>query len=184
MAGELISTTEFAKIKGVSPRAVRKAITDGRIHAERIDGNLFVDPDEALLEWEGNTLKAASVSHDFDSAVKQMEEIHPETGNRTFTLAETRMLKEFFSGYELRLKCQKMAGELIPVVQAQQEIDLALTRFKSSLQTLPQAFMSSSAHLVGTEIAIQQSEILEALIKKTLTNICDVEIEGAADESI
>lgn len=171
MSKRLVSSAELAQMKGVSPRAVRQAITDGRISGELVDGKYLLDAEQALKDWDANTAHPMSVVMDFDLASEQLAEIHPETGSRPCTLAEAKALKEFFQGFESKLKCMKMTGELIPLDRAKAEADILCSRIKSELSSLPQSFITHTAHVASYEIAKKQAEIIKELIKKILLNI-------------
>ena len=51
----LISPAEYSRQRGVTRMAVSKAMRDGRISYEVVDGKKMIDPEKADSEWEQNS---------------------------------------------------------------------------------------------------------------------------------
>lgn len=55
MAVTLVSQAEYARRRGVTPGAVKKAVDTGRITIVERDGKPMLDPEVADIQWEKNT---------------------------------------------------------------------------------------------------------------------------------
>ena len=89
-----LSQRAYAEHRGVSPRAVRRAIADNRIELLP-DGT--IDPERADREWEANT-----------DATKR-----PNTGASKLT--EVRTVKELKYAKLLDVKLQRETGKVVPL---------------------------------------------------------------------
>ena len=55
MENNLVSKSEYAKLRGCSPSAVTRAIREGRISTVAIDGSEMINPESADVQWQRNT---------------------------------------------------------------------------------------------------------------------------------
>jgi hypothetical protein len=119
-----LSIRAYARHRGVSHVAVKKAIDTGRIRLEP-DGT--IDPQRADLEWTRNTIatrkaastRAAPIAAESHSARPQDHETAAQalsTGGTTFLQART--VNEVVKAQTNKVRLAKLKGELVDRAQA------------------------------------------------------------------
>ncbi len=120
-----ISIRAYARSRGVSDTAVRKAIKTGRVTLEA-DGT--VDPDRADAEWQNNTDTAQQrksvgttqrpVPNEAIASVREAlgESLTPSAGGTTFLQARTA--NEVLKAQTNKVRLAKLKGELVDRAQA------------------------------------------------------------------
>lgn len=102
-----LSIRAYARQRGVSDAAVRKAIQSGRITAEA-DGT--IDPARADRDWQQHTqahLRRRGEGPTFDTGAREA------TGSGGATLVQARTANEVLKAQHHKLKLAKLKGELI-----------------------------------------------------------------------
>ena len=108
-----VSIREYARRRGVSDTAVRKAIKQGRITAEA-DGS--IDVEKANADWKRNTSTVRpKVKAVPKSAVEAVEETLKESGSYEggTTFMQARTANEVLKAQTGRVKLKQLKGELI-----------------------------------------------------------------------
>lgn len=104
-----LSRRAYAKHRGVSETAVRKAIQEGRIELEPNDK---IDPEKADAQWDQNTRKrSSSYSSDFGM----------DTGSsgQSTTYQQARTANEVYKAQTAKLELERLKGTLVDRKQAQ-----------------------------------------------------------------
>ncbi len=109
---KLVSLREFARIRGVSLKAVQKAIESGRITVEKENGLKGIDPDKANDDWDSSTDPAKQTTATRNGG--HGPEAAPQTvASRVY--ADSRAAKESFAAKMAKLEYELRAGSLAEV---------------------------------------------------------------------
>ncbi len=133
---ELINQSQYAKRRGVSREAVRKAIQDGRITL--IDGK--IDPAVADIQWEQNTNPAQRRSNPqlFSNAGVPAgidPDVPPEAS--VYNLATARAKREHFDAQMAEMRALRESGELVSASAVAASLTTATAQLRTALEMLP-----------------------------------------------
>ncbi|WNO10405.1 elements of external origin [Teredinibacter sp. KSP-S5-2] len=166
---ELLSNRQFAKLRGVSETAVRKAIKTGRITTE---ANGKIDPDKANREWEQNTNSAKRREQLNALARKDSPSGNTQVTNRQFEsqFQKARTANEVLKAQIGRIELQVLKGELI-------DRDKALRTIFKIARTERDAWLNWPARIaaqVAAELDIDEQQFyvaLEEQVRKQLATL-------------
>lgn len=144
--GELVSGREYARRRGVSHTAVRKAIESGRI-AEAVKAGK-IDVDIANAKWSANTDQAqqrdaaalrarSSAGQGAQGKLFEEKKEHPEQSKQAALFNTSKAVRESYRAKKERLETEKLEGSLVP----RAKVDAALFRkgrtVRDSILTVP-----------------------------------------------
>jgi phage terminase Nu1 subunit (DNA packaging protein) len=161
---KLLSLRGYARHRGVTLRAVQKAIESGRIQTTEKNGKVFIDADAADKRWAALTdpakqreqSKAADVSDD------ESDDSDDETlGHKEFFRAKTK--KEKYQARLAKLKYQQLSGKLIPADEVKTEWQKLIAIAKTRLLAVSSKARGRIPHLTAGDIATIDEEIRAAL---------------------
>jgi hypothetical protein len=175
-----LSRRAYAKHRGVSEMAVRKAISAGRISVEPDD---TIDPVKADAQWARNTgarsgaiLKPIPASAAEAVAETLRESGEPQMSQGQMTYASARTANEIVKAQERRVRLQKLRGELVDRSKATTAV-FALARKERDawLQWPSRCSALMAAELQADPHKMQQ--VLEAYVRQHLAELAGVELE-------
>ncbi|MAW05273.1 MAG: hypothetical protein CL918_01820 [Deltaproteobacteria bacterium] len=157
-----IKLAEFAKIKNISPQAVRKAIKHGRlvqsISKER--GGYLIDTDIAEREWSQNTNL---------SQVRSAQDINRNRGPAVPSngsipdYSEARAYAEQYKANLLELEFKEKAGELVKVEEVKKATYRTNRVFRDAVLNIPIRVISEISAIVGNLSKEKQHEMLQIM---------------------
>ena len=151
-----ISIRAYAKLRGVSDAAVRKAIAAGRI-SKLADGT--IDPKTADREWDSNS----------DPAQKPaVEAVSSGTGS---SYQQSRAIKEAYEARLKKLEFETKSGKLIPISEVQIEAFNAARIVRDRLLNIPDRVIPIIA---GKTDIHEMKETLRKELLKSLENLADL----------
>ena len=166
-----ISAQAYAKHRGVSGEAVKKAIQQGRITATADKKGLYhIDPLKADKEWDDNTRPNKAKK-------KTAQEVEPEPTspdelkidpNKKLTFSEARTLKENYSARLAKIKFEEESGRLIPAEQAKSDAFKLSRTVRNQILALPDRISAelasmTDAHAINLKLKKEFTECLEVL---------------------
>ena len=179
MTNSGISQRAFARLAGVSPKAVRKAISAGRITL-LADGT--VDPVVALKQWRATTdparsrvrspgtagTKPPSVRTEQDAAdaitlIRRIlaEEGADSSGQIDFGMA--RIAETILKARERELKMAQRRKELVPLDRVREHVSKAFIGFRQAVQRLPSRHAAAIAADLGCDPARLEAAMAKAI---------------------
>lgn len=200
-----LSRRAYAKHRGVSETAVRKAINSGRITVEA-DGS--IDPDRADAQWDaqtdpakqrgaqsrelaGETLASTNAAKAGtkpvpQSAIDAVQDTLRESGNAPETgeageggqvsFLRARMANEVLKAQTARVRLQKMKGELVDRSRATADVfDLARRERDSWLNWPPRIAANMAAELDVEAHLLEQ--LLDKYVRQHLAEQAEVKVE-------
>jgi len=140
-----VSIRAYARMRGCSESAVRKAIASKRINPEQ-DGS--IDPDRANKDWEKNTFVGATLR---PSATKPAEPprpqpraaaphvpaIEPPSSDPVQSYLRARAVKETFNAKVAQMEYEERAGRLIQASRAAEYASTFSSIVKDHLMAMP-----------------------------------------------
>ena len=148
-----LSIRAYAKHKGVSDAAVRKAIDNGRITTLP---NGQIDPEIADREWDDNT------------AVRQTERVtEPVSG---ISYQKSRANKELFEALLKKLEYEERSGKLVEISKMEVDAFTAARVARDKLLAIPDRV---APILVGITDIHELKEVLRKEIITSLQNLTD-----------
>lgn len=188
MAVTLVSQAEYARRRGVSPGAVKKAVDTGRITIVERDGKPMLDPEVADIQWEKNTnakmRRTGNRIHDFAQESRAPGEGEaaavPAYVASIYDAQAARAKREF---HEANLAAMREAKESGALVQRDRVIKLATdagSSLRASLERLP----GLSLELAAMTDANAIQAMLTARVAEILADAADNlrRLAGDADE--
>lgn len=181
----LITPDEYAKQRGVSGRAVRKAIATGRLvqGAFREGGRWKIDPEVADQEWSRNTApqfqREKKSGGQKPSAAKVPAPAPPLTGGDAPTAkvpsqAQAAAVRTMYQARLLELDLKERQGLLVPKADVERVWFEEGRRVRDALRRTPQQMIGDIARAVGGLNQEQRAEvllILERHLVKTLEGL-------------
>ena len=166
-----ISIRAYARQRGVTEGAVRKAIKAGRIPSEP-DGT--IDPAKADAAWERNTDQAMQRGAEKPAATAQ----RPQSpgASRTDTeqqdpripsYALSRSIKEAYAAKLIRIQYEKEMGKLVEVAEVDRKWFEVGRRVRDSIQSLPSRMSAELASMTD---------------RKAIETFMDQELRNALEE--
>lgn len=183
-----VTITEYARMRNVSPPAVRCAITDGRIKngaRKNPKGKYEVNPEVADIEWRTNTdpsmrrnVKDLNQKY-FDDVpvphiatpVEKIPEISPPPYFRTeepqspqlTALKESRAKLELYKALLAEQEFKKNAENLINAEEVKAVWFKIITEAKTKIMSLPSKAKANIPHLTLNEVATLDNLVRECL---------------------
>lgn len=167
-----ISIRAYARQRGVTEGAVRKAIKAGRIPSEP-DGT--IDPAKADTAWERNTDQAMQRGAEKPAAPTQRPQ-SPGGASRTDTeqqdpripsYALSRSIKEAYAAKLIRIQYEKEMGKLVEVAEVDRKWFEVGRRVRDSIQSLPSRMSAELASMTD---------------RKAIETFMDQELRNALEE--
>lgn len=161
-----ITVAEFAKIKGVSPTAVHKAIAAGRLVNCLIYDPKYkkprINPVVAAQEWERNTdHNKRHVGADVRPAAPAAEPFEKSPGGPVAPTA--KQIIENYKARLLKLEHDEKAGLLVNAQDVKAGWYKLVTETKTKLLSMPAKAKAALPHLKATDVAVLDRLIREAL---------------------
>ena len=175
-----VSQRAFAKIAGVSPRAVRKAISAGRIDV-LADGT--IDAEAALARWRSTTdpartkvvpmgTKAGTSPHpvrteqDAADAITLIRRILSEEGadsSGEIDFGMARIAETILKARERELKMAQRRKELVSLDRVREHVSRAFIGFRQAVQRLPSRHAAAIAADLGCDPARLEAAMAKAI---------------------
>lgn len=189
-----MSRRGYAKHRGVSEGAVRKAIKEGRI---TVEVNNKIDPVKADKQWEKNSdavqvetqnknKKKQNNAHPdlFSQELEQTEttkEAEDENTAGTQSLNASRAEKEQYLAAIKKLEYEKLTGELIPRHRVEKKAFEIAQMVNRSVMNLPARI---SAELAAMSQTAQVSLFLEKQLRAALEELANtIAIEDIGEDA-
>lgn len=164
---KLIGKSEYAKHRGCTPAAVLKAIRTGRITTVERDGQTWIDPDVADIQWAKNSrARLRHLPADPGSPVLHVPQSAPEA--QLYDIQAARAKREHHEANLADLREQKAAGVLLERTRVEKGAADAAAQLRSALEQLPgklgmQLAAESDPPAVRALLTSAVGEILENL---------------------
>ncbi len=189
-----LSQRAYARHRGVSPMAVRKAIASGRITPEP-DGT--IDPDKADRQWATQTdpskqrgknakalgakTKAAATKPVPKSAIHAVDETLREAGDAPapggeVSFLRAKMANEVLKAQTAKVRLAKMKEELVDREKATAMVFDLARRERDSWQNWPPRVAADMAAELGVD-AHAMEQVLDKHLRKHLADMAEIEIE-------
>ncbi len=183
----LISPDEYAALRGVTGRAVRKAISSGRLvnGATREGGRWKIDPAVADLEWQRNTApqfqrekkgKPQPTRAAAPAAPAAVTE--PAVGGASLSKvpsqAQAAAVRTMYQARLLELDLKERQGLLVPKADVERVWFEEGRRVRDAIRRTPQQMIGDISRVVGGMNQEQRSEVLlllERHLVKTLEGL-------------
>lgn len=167
-----ISLRAYAKLRGVSPEAVSKAVSTGRLRdsVAIVDGQpKIADADMADREWGSNTLQRIDPGQ---APARDPRDTQEYLANRT--RREGAAARRETAQAELaELELGERKGELIAIEQARRDVMEKFTLVRTRLLGVPSRFAQRAPHLAAEAVPM-----MDELLREALDELSD----GAADD--
>jgi hypothetical protein len=190
-----MSKRAYARHRGCSDTAVRKAVLEGRISADA-DGQ--IDPAKADKAWPKEATEGANLSanqganHEPSSQeVRSTEnaslvrQVLAEEGqpipDDTLTLNHVRMAVGILKAHEQRVSNERAAGELLPRGDVLTAMTSAFARVRGKLLAVP---TKVAPRMVGLNKANEAEAIIRAAIYEVLTELASTVVVGIPPDDI
>lgn len=164
-----VTQAEYARHRGVSREAVRKALRNGRIRA---NANGLIDPAAADAAWSVNTVPSLPAA---DPAAPPEPPAPPEDGTQSgvhysipkgMTLVEAMTQKAYLSAQRVKLDLEAAARKLVEVALVEDVAFTAAHNARDRLLSLPDR--------IGDELAtITNATDLKRRLREELRLVCD-----------
>jgi hypothetical protein len=171
----LISVTEFAAQRGVSPQAVRKAIAGGRLKrsVERKGKLYLIDPQMAELEWERNTepqKQRTAEQINTGKARARGEDVPdpapvPPPANKggAGTYASAKAAAEGYKAMLLKLDFEERSGKLVEKAAAERAFASAGMQVRDAVMRTSQQMVGEIASAVGGLSQEQRAAVMQVI---------------------
>ncbi len=162
-----LSQRAYAKHRGISESAVRKAIKNGRI-ARNKNGKL--DPQKADKEWQKNTDPAQiKVADKIGNAQEAQSHNHPSLAGPSYQ--QSRAFKEAYSAKLIKLQFERELKRLIPADEVKISAFNAGRMVRDRILNIPDRVMPQ---LVGKTNIFEMKEILKTELVKALEELSTI----------
>jgi hypothetical protein len=169
----LLKLSDYAKLVGKTPQAVRKAIGDGRIKNGVTKGKrgYLLDPSVATKEWNSNT---------DESQVRTAQALTPavESSLSGINYTKARAIGETYKARLLELEYKEKSGQLILADDAKIAQFKISRIFRDAVQNIPVRVVSELAAVVGDVSQDKRHEmmlIMQREIDRALTQLADTD---------
>jgi hypothetical protein len=182
-----VSRRGYARLRGCSETAVRKALAQGRIDLEP-DGT--IDPEKADHQWAASTIRSPGpVAESVEPARYSEPQAHlPPLGRRrtksTLSLVEAQTAKAEGEAHLKRLQIQKLEGELLDRGQATRFVFKLFRSERDAWMSWPARVDGQIAGQINAIVAqngsITQREvnlILDGHVRQHLADLGKVDLE-------
>ena len=164
----LISPDEYAEQRGVTGRAVRKAIADGRIVKGAVQAGKRrwqIDPEIADQEWQRNTSPAKQRGKAAERAreLEHQQVSTPDVLSKAPSHAQAQALRTLYQAKLLELDLKERQGQLVPKSDVERVWFEEGRRVRDSLRRTPQLMIGDIARAAGGLTPEQRAEVLLVL---------------------
>lgn len=163
----------YAAHRGVSDRAVRKAIESGRLvkGATRKGGRWLIDPEIADLEWDRNTapqkVRSAQQINNGKARAKGEDPGEPEAppivpgaGRGQATYSQAKAAAEGYRAMLLKLDYQERDGSLVKRADVERQLFEVAKQVKDAVLRLGPLMIGEIAKAAGGLTPEQRQEVL------------------------
>ncbi len=161
---ELITQTEYARRRGCSEAAVRRAITDGRITT--VDGR--IDPVAADAQWERNTRPRAGSAPASSRPPAAEADAKPRDDSNGYWVAKSR--REQAEAELSELKLAEQMGQLVRAADIQSAYSRRAAALRESLLQIPSRL---SAQLAAESDQARCHDLLQAELHTVLAQLAE-----------
>lgn len=159
----LIKVAAFAKQMGISPQAVRKAISEGRLKdsVQRDGRNWLVDDQLAAAEWDRNT--APQFQRGRMAERQQAQAVVAPPGGlqgKIPSQSQAAAVRTWYQAKLLELDLKQRNGELVPAADMQRVRFESGRRVRDAILRLGQQMIGDIARAAGGLTPEQRSEVL------------------------
>lgn len=163
----LVSQREYARRKGITHRAVQKAIAAGRILAH--DGK--VDPDEADRMWSLNTdpSKPKGTATARTPPAEPPAGAPPDSVNRSLrgegglSYADARAVREAYQARLAKLDYEERSGKLVNADQVAEAWEKIIQASRTKVLGLPAKIKTRIPKLTADEVGLIEGMVRECL---------------------
>jgi pyruvate/2-oxoglutarate dehydrogenase complex dihydrolipoamide acyltransferase (E2) component len=187
-----LSRRKYATRRGVSEKAVRKAIAAGRITVEA-DGT--IDPVKADRQWaaqtdpamqRGRNAKSAATKPVPKSALRAVDDtlrdagalpeagFQPEAGGEV-SFMRARMANEVLKAQTAKVRLQKMKGELVDRASATTMVFDLARRERDAWLNWPSRVAANMAAELGVDTHLTE-QVLDKYLRRHLADMAEIEI--------
>jgi len=168
-----MSIREYARHRGASHTAVRKALQAGRIQQEADGG---IDPERADAAWASNTRSSVETLWKPARHVETLPVSTPErqvSGNAPGTpdYNKARAVKEFYAARLAKLEFEEREGKLVNIDEINVQHFNRARRLRDRLLMIPRRLAAQLAAETDTRSV---EEILDGAIREALEEMADV----------
>lgn len=158
MNSMLMGLREYARHRGVTLKAVQKAIQEGRIEVVLIDGAKKIDPKKADAMWTERTTPKV------------------EGSDPSGTYYKSKAEKEFYAAKIAEFEYKKRTGELLEVSDVKRELQRICTICRDHLLNLPDQ--------LAPEIAGETNPHNVSILLYKRINECLSDLSGALEKMV
>ncbi len=180
-----LSRRKYATRRGVSEKAVRKAIAAGRI---TVDADGTIDPEKADRQWATQTDPAmqrgqsarSSTKPVPKSALRAVDETLRDAGSLSETGGEmsfmrARMANEVLKAQTAKLRLQKMKDELVDRSSATAMVFDLARRERDAWLNWPSRVAANMAAELGVDTHLTE-QVLDKYLRAHLADMAEIEI--------
>lgn len=171
-----ISIRAYARRKGVSDAAVRKAITDGRI---RLTKNGKINPQTADKQWVENSdpaqIKLNTSSRKNKPNLDADDENSSPVNSFGVSYQQSRAIKEAYEARLKKLEYDEKSGKLISIELVQKESFNAARKTRDMLLNIPDKVIPL---MIGKNDLHEMKEILRKEILRSLEGLANIFDDG------
>jgi hypothetical protein len=135
---KFMGITEYARYRGVSHAAVRKAINSGVV---RLNSNKKIDVAEADRNWtiRGTTNKNVTAPEITEDDLKRLDEIEIDldSSDDVFETAKSKAILDLYKAKLAKLKVEQAEGSLVPISDIETEFFNVARRTRDALLNVP-----------------------------------------------
>ncbi len=185
-----LSRRAYARHRGVSETAVRKALATGRI---TLDTDGKIDPDKADQQWSSQTdpakqrgdhAKALGAKTKVatkpvpKAAIKALDKTLREAGDGSgeVSFLRARMANEVLKAQTARVRLQKMKEQLVDREKATGMVFDLARRERDAWQNWPPRVAADMAAELGVD-AHSMEQVLDKHLRRHLADMAEIEIE-------
>lgn len=178
----LIKVAAFAERMGVSPQAVRKAISEGRLKdaVQREGRSWLVDDELAFAEWDRNTAPQFQRGRMAERQQAQAAVTPPPAGvqSKMPSQAQAAAVRTMYQARLLELDLKERQGLLVPKADVERVWFEEGRRVRDAVRRTPQQMIGDIARAAGGLTQEQRAEvllILERHLVKTLEGLASAD---------
>lgn len=159
----LVKVAAFARQMGISPQAVRKAISEGRLKdsVQREGRSWLVDDQLAAAEWDRNT--APQFQRGRMAERQQAQAVVPPSAGlqgKIPSQSQAAAVRTWYQAKLLELDLKQRNGELVPAADMQRVRFESGRRVRDAVLRLGQQMIGDIARAAGGLTPEQRSEVL------------------------
>jgi hypothetical protein len=173
-----MSIREYARHRGVSHEAVRKALRSGRIRQDAEDG---IDPDQADADWEKNTRSSVVTTPPQPVQVATREataasaQVGATDSPNTPSYQKARAVKEFYAARLAKLEYEEREGKLVNIDEINVQHFNRARRLRDRLLVIPHRL---AARLAAETDVRTVEEMLDTALCEALEDLSGIRREN------